>query len=232
MENKTEILLEEAKQKFNGYSTLYSFYLMNLCIKAEAVALLSATIEHAGESFNIEDVASVSLADDYTFRIKPKSASYVFPISKAFQKDHPEFEMEHKMEKDLFDDQEQTVIYYKMPKVNDDRYKVCTDYINARSEAVLAKLDATMAFYTTKITASLSSKGVEQLEMAKSQLQEYYDFYKNYCLKQKDEKIKEVEQAHNEFIAQEQTKAQADLEKSAAENTQASTSFRIGENQE
>ena len=37
-------LIQEAQQKMNGYAMLYYFHLGNLCIKADPMALLSATV--------------------------------------------------------------------------------------------------------------------------------------------------------------------------------------------
>ena len=44
-EKKVTDLFEEAKMKMNGYAMLLNFHLANLCIKADPMALLSASIE-------------------------------------------------------------------------------------------------------------------------------------------------------------------------------------------
>ena len=130
MDNKNiNELLEETKGKLNGFTMLYYFHLCNLCIKADPMALLSATVELNGGELNLEDVADAGMADEYTFVITPRSAEYIFPICKAIKLEHPEFKMEEKQEQNPLTDEQETVIYYTMPEVNEDRRDVCMDYI-------------------------------------------------------------------------------------------------------
>ena len=50
MNNKTiNELFDETKQKMNGHTMLFYFHLSNLCIKADPMALLSATIKIDGK---------------------------------------------------------------------------------------------------------------------------------------------------------------------------------------
>ena len=97
-------LFEEIKGKLNGFAMLYHFHLCNLCIKADPMALLSATVELNGTELNLEDVADAALADDYTFAITPRSAEYIFPICKSIKLEHPEFKMEEKQEQNPLTD--------------------------------------------------------------------------------------------------------------------------------
>ena len=120
-EKKVTDLFEEAKMKMNGYAMLLNFHLANLCIKADPMALLSASVEIDGQSLNLEEVATLNLPDERQFAITPKEPEYLFPICKAIKLEHPEFEMEEKIEQNEITNEEETVIYYTMPIVNEDR---------------------------------------------------------------------------------------------------------------
>lgn len=198
-EKKVTDLFEEAKLKMNGYAMLYHFHLANLCIKADPMALLSATIEIEGKELNLEDVATINLADERTFAITPKEPDYLFPICKAIKLEHPEFEMDQKTERNEITDEEETVIYYTMPTVNEDRRDVCMDYIKVRYETITAKMEVVFSTHTAKIVAKMIGTSAEQLEAVKEKLQEIYDWHMNLCKQFREEKEKEVEEAYQEY---------------------------------
>ena len=73
MNNKTiNELFDETKQKMNGHAMLFYFHLSNLCITADPMALLSATIKIEGKELNLEEVASVAIPNDKQFAITAK----------------------------------------------------------------------------------------------------------------------------------------------------------------
>ena len=49
-------LLSEAKSKMNGYVALMMLRYGNLCVKADAISLLSVTVKMNGQESNIEDL--------------------------------------------------------------------------------------------------------------------------------------------------------------------------------
>jgi ribosome recycling factor len=101
MNNKTiNEIFDETKQKMNGHTMLFYFHLSNLCITADPMALLSATVKIEGQDLNLEDVASVSIPNDKQFSVLPKDKDYLVPITKAIKLEHPEFKLEEKEEKD------------------------------------------------------------------------------------------------------------------------------------
>jgi ribosome recycling factor len=222
-------LIDDAKQKLNGYTMLYFFHLSNLCIKADPMALLSATIEMDNEEYNLEDVADADLPDDYTFSITPKDPSYLFPISKAIKLEHPEFKMEEKIEKDEITQEERTVIYYTMPIVNEDRRDICMDYIQTQYETITAKMEVAFSATTAKVTAKMVGASAENIEAAKDKLKEIYDWYMDTTQKFREDKEKEVEEAYQEYLKLENQQAQQTKEKEAAEGTDTVFSMKLDE---
>lgn len=226
-EKKVTELFEEAKMKMNGYAMLLNFHLANLCIKADPMALLSATIIIEGNEMNLEDVATVSLADERTFAITPKEPDYLFPVCKAIKLEHPEFEMEEKTEKNEITNEEETVIYYTMPTVNEDRRDVCMDYIKVRYEAITAKMEVVFSSHTAKIVSKMVGTSAEQLDAVKEKLQEIYDWHMNLCKQFREEKEKEVEDAYQEYLKTATEKTKQTEEKKAAEGKEAMFSINM-----
>lgn len=222
-------LLEDTKTKMNGYAMLLHFHLANLCIKADPMALLSATIEIDGQNMNLEDVAIVNLPNDKQFAITPKEPDYLFPICKAIKLEHPEFEMEEKIEHNEITNEDETVIYYTMPVVNEDRRDVCMDYINVRCEAVTTKMKAVFSADTAKITAKMMGTSMEQLNAVKDTLNEIYDWHMNLCQKFREDKEAEVEEAYQEYVKKVTEQAQKAEEKKATQGMDTMFSMNLND---
>ena len=71
MRKAIEILIGEMESKLGGYAGLLNYRFLNLCVKAEPVALISVVIkDKEGDTRNIEDVARTMLINKYQFEIK------------------------------------------------------------------------------------------------------------------------------------------------------------------
>lgn len=224
-EQNVNDLFEGMKLKMNGYAMLYYFHLSNLCIKADPMALLSATVEIDDNEYNLEDVATVNIPDEKVFAVTPKEPDFLFPIGKAIKLEHPEFEMEEKTEKNIFTDKEETVIYYTMPTVNEDRRDVCMDYIKVRYDAITAKIDVAHSTHTAKITAKMVGASEENINAAKEKIQEIYDWHMNMCKQFREDKEKEVEEAYQEYLKASAEQAQQAKEQEEAQGKD--TIFRM-----
>ena len=223
-------LIQEAQQKMNGYAMLYYFHLGNLCIKADPMALLSATVEINGNELNLENVARVSLPKEDQFAVIPNEKEYVFPVCKAIKFTHPEFEMEEKIERNQLTDEEETVIYYTMPTVNEDRRDVCMDYIKMKYEAATLNIETVFSMHTAKIMALLTGASVESINMVKENLQEIYDWHTNLCNQLREDKEKEVEEAYQKYLATVTEQQKQTEEQEAAQGTD--TLFTMNMNDE
>lgn len=231
-EKTVNTIYDETKAKLNGFAMLYFYHLSNLCIKADPLALLSVTVEVNGVSHNIEDVAQAGLSDDYTFIVVPKSQEYLFPICKAIKLEHPEFQMEEKVSHNELTGEEEIAVQYVMPLVNEDRRDVCMDYIQSRYDFVLPKMDAVFSAGTAKITAKMIGASAEQLDAVKEKLQEVYNYYKDMCNKFRDDKIQEVEEAFQKYLAEQMEEKKQAEEKQAAEGGQNIFSMNMNDEEE
>lgn len=218
MNNKTiNELFDETKQKMNGHTMLFYFHLSNLCIKADPMALLSATIKIEDKDLNLEDVASVSIPNDNQFAVRAKDTEYIMPITKGIKLEHPEFKLEEKTEKDEITGEDYVVIYYTMPEMNEERHNVCLEYIKANFDATSAKLEAIFSQGSAKVALKMTGASEENIKLAKDTLQEIYDWHTDTLKKLKEDKEKEVEDAYQAFLAGEQEETKASEEKQAAE---------------
>ena len=218
MNNKTiNELFDETKQKMNGHTMLFYFHLSNLCIKADPMALLSATIKIEDKDLNLEDVASVSIPNDNQFAVRAKDTEYIMPITKGIKLEHPEFKLEEKTEKDEITGEDYVVIYYTMPEMNEERHKVCLEYIKANFDATSAKLEDIFSQGSAKVALKMTGASEENIKLAKDTLQEIYDWHTDTLKKLKEDKEKEVEDAYQAYLTSEQAENKASLEKQAAE---------------
>ena len=218
MNNKTiNELFDETKQKMNGHTMLFYFHLSNLCITADPMALLSATIKIEGKELNLEEVASVAIPNDKQFAITAKDKEYVLPITKAIKLEHPEFEIEEKTEKNEITGEDEIVIYYTMPQMNKERHDVCLEYIKAQFDITNTKLEAIFSQGSAKVALKMTGASEENIKLAKDTLQEIYDWHTDTLKKLKEDKEKEVEDAYQAYLTSEQAENKASLEKQAAE---------------
>ena len=218
MNNKTiNELFDETKQKMNGHAMLFYFHLSNLCITADPMALLSATIKIEGKELNLEDVATVSIPNDKQFAVLPKDKEYLAPIIKAIKLEHPEFEIEEKTEKDEITGEDNVVIYYTMPAMKKERHDVCMEYIKAQFDVTNTKLEAIFSYGSSKVALKMNGASEENMQLAKDKLQEIYDWHIGTVKKLKEDKEKEVEDAYQAFQTGEQEESKATEEKQAAE---------------
>jgi ribosome recycling factor len=218
MNNKTiNEIFDETKQKMNGHTMLFYFHLSNLCITADPMALLSATVKIEGQDLNLEDVASVSIPNDKQFSVLPKDKDYLVPITKAIKLEHPEFKLEEKEEKDEITGENNIVIYYTMPEMNQERHDICMELIKADFDATNTKLEAIFSQGSAKVALKMANASEENMQLAKDKLQEIYDWHTDTLKKLKEEKEKEVEEAFQAYQTGEQEESKATEEKQAAE---------------
>ncbi len=231
MSNKKNIneIFDETQQKMNSHTMLFYYRLTQLCITADPMALLSATIKIDGKDLNLEDVATVSLPNDKQFAIQAKDADYILPITKAIKLEHPEFEIEEKTEKDQISGENNVVIYYTVPKMNKDRYDVCMEYIKTQYDITSTKLETIFSTCSTKIAIRMAGASTEQLKLAKDKLQETYDWHTNTIKKLRENKEKEVEEAYQAFLSGEKEENNATAERQAAEGIDTVFSMKMSD---
>jgi len=231
MRRNIEALINEMKSKMSGYAVMLQYRYMNLCVKAEPVALLSFTVtDDEGEESNLEDVASACLANDYQFEIYPHDPKMVFAICKGIKEAHPEFKMDTRTEEsDEESEENQVVIVCTMPDVNKDRHDVLIDGVGTLYDQCKAKLDANHAIFKTRLTPKLVGLSDEDIQEAEDELEKIYKMHDDTCLQYKDEKVKEIEEAYQRYLDKQQQKKDADDERAAARGEDVKMQYRVGQ---
>lgn len=242
MRKSIALLLGEVEGILSGYATLMNFRFMNLCVKAEPSSLLPLTIEYDSERYNIEKVAGVSMPNKKQLQIFPKSPELLYAIGQAIAKTHPEFKQEIVKfepededglleglptgESDEYEDDTQTILL-TMPTVNKDRYDVLNKAIDGLYDETKAKIETYFGAYTERVAAKLSLANPEELDEAKTGLESVRDNHKKLIKEYYENKKKEIEDAYQLYLSEQQVKATAKQEQEAATNKEAGQGFKL-----
>ena len=224
--------LGQLSEQLKGYVGALNYRYMNLCVKAEEASLLPVQVPIEDELKNLEEVAYVGKkdGDDYSLYVIPKFQDDLKDIAKAVLQYHPEFIQE--VEKNTVepgDGSKQEVEYLrlKMPEVNDDRYDVLKQgvdlfYDMCKTDMEKARMEADAQFAAMGI-----DEKPEDMDKLKKGVDETNEMWTKKRDQLHDEKLKEVEDAHNEWIANQQASAKKKQEEDAANNQDAGSSMRM-----
>ena len=230
--------LGQLSEQLKGYVGALNYRYLNLCVKAEEASLLPIQVPIEDEFKNLEDVAYAGkrTGDDYSLYIVPKIQDDMRDIQQAVMKFHPEFIQEVQKEKvnagEDGGEQEVQLLRLKMPEVNDDRYDllkqgVDTFYNMCKAEMEQAKMEADIQFATLSVDES-----PEDIDKLKKGVDETNDMWVKKRDQLRDDKLKEIEEAHNQWLADQQASAQKKQEEHAAHNEEVGSSMRINSEDE
>jgi len=207
MKRETIKEFDKLGEALSTLNAQFAYRLMNLCVKAEPVSLLSIEAMIEGESQHLEKCAKIGLEDEYTFQIFPNYSGDIPVVAQAIFKEHPEFKQEMKtmkvnasVDENKPDEQDVPYIQLTMPEVDDERYDVLKTGVNAIYEANKAQMEAVTAKADAKFAELIvdeSKKDIEQLKEARDkQTKTWYEqrdsIYNN--------KLKEIEEGHNKWL--------------------------------
>jgi len=227
--NKLSQLSEELK----GYVGALNYRYMNLCVKAEEASMLPIKVPIEDELKNIEDVGYVGKKadDDFSIYIVPKIQDDLLDIAKATKVAHPEFIQEIVKETvdpgDGSGNQEVSYLKLTMPEVNDDRRDVLnqsvdTFYKMCKADMEKAKMEADVQF--AALSADISPLEVDNMKQA---VDEVNDMWINKREGIHDDKLKEIEDAYNQWLTHQQTSALKKQEDDAAHNQNVGSSMKM-----
>ena len=230
--------LGQLSEQLKGYVGALNYRYLNLCVKAEEVSLLPIQVPIEDEFKNLEDVAYAGkrTGDDYSLYIVPKIQDDMRDIQQAVMKFHPEFIQEVQKEKvnagEDGGEQEVQLLRLKMPEVNDDRYDllkqgVDTFYNMCKAEMEQVKMEADIQFATLSVDES-----PEDIDKLKKGVDETNDMWVKKRDQLRDDKLKEIEDAHNDWLANKQAADQKKQEDEAAKNQNAGSSMRLNSEDE
>ena len=230
--------LGQLSEQLKGYVGALNYRYLNLCVKAEEVSLLPIQVPIEDEFKNLEDVAYAGkrTGDDYSLYIVPKIQDDMRDIQQAVMKFHPEFIQEVQKEKvnagEDGGEQEVQLLRLKMPEVNDDRYDLLkqganTFYDMCKADMEKARMEADMQFAALGI-----DEKPEDMDKVKKGVDETCDMWTKKRDQLHDEKLKEIEDAHNDWLANKQAADQKKQEDEAAKNQNAGSSMRLNSEDE
>jgi len=190
----------------------FSYRLMNLCVKAEPVSLLSVEAMIEGESQKLEKCAQIGKEDDYSFQIFPNYDGDIPALAKAIFMDHPEFKQELKtMQVDISEDESkpdmQDVYYIQvtMPEVDDNRYDVLKNGVKGLYEENKAQMEAVSAKYDAKLATLLDSESPEDAKKVKEARDKQTKTWYEQRDKIYNDKLQEIEDAHEKWQHQQKS---------------------------
>ena len=214
-------LYEAMEDKLSGYVSIANYRYMNLCVKAEEVSLLSVRVNIEGEEKNIEDVAQVSKKGDYQFVAIPNYSEDLMLLAQGIAMQHPEFKQEFDAENVEVGDGEgnpQTVkvkmLILTMPEVDDDRYDVLKKAVDAAYDECKVDMEAIVSQTKTQITPLLAGEEPADVKRVKDGIDKAEKTWNDRCENFHNEKLKEIEEAHNKWKAKQAEKMLDRIQKS------------------
>ena len=224
--------LSQLSEQLKGYVAAMNYRYLNLCVKAEEASLLPVQVPIEGEMNNLEKVAYAGKRseDEYSLYVIPKYQDDLRDIAKAVKDIHPEFiQIIEKKIVEPGDGSQQEVKYLKLtvPEVNDDRYDVLkqgtdTFYKMCKADMEKAKMEADIQF-----VALCVDEKPEDIDELKKAVDETNDMWIKQRENLHDKKLKEIEDAHNTWLSEQQATAQKKQEDDAAHNQDVSSSMRM-----
>ena len=198
-------IISDLQSRLLGYSTLLGYRYMNLCVKAEPGALLSAVVDIDSIEYPLEKVAAISL-EKFSYHMLPIDKSLVPYICKALLEEHPEFSQE--MDGDT--------IVFTVPPVDKDRKDALEDMVDALYKDCELRMKADFGVSSTKAGIAAVALPEETQKETEEELQKTYDGFVERCAKLKEAKLKEIEEGYARYCEEHQ-KEQEEKEQKAQE---------------
>lgn len=210
----------------NGYVALLALRYANLCVKAEAASLLSVTVPIDNEVLNIENVADVGIPEEGVLAVVPKKSLYLQKIGKSVLMAHPEFKM-NIVQNEKTQDEEDKYLTFTMPQVDKARHDILCDGVDGLQKQCVSKIETVNEQYIAKITAKLINADPETIDKVKDKLKELHDFFSDTCNNLADNKKKEIEDAYQKYVAEQEAKKQELQEEAAAHSEEATQQLKM-----
>ena len=219
-------LLGEAKSKMNGYVALLMLRYGNLCVKADAIAMLSVSVNNNGQESDIEKVADVGTLQDDVFAVIPKEPSLIHEIGKGVMLAHPEFKMDI-VKPENSKEEDDRYLTFTIPEVDKARHDLLNEGVDALNDQCVSKINAVFSQYSVKIAERMKNMDPEAINKVKDILKEVFDFYNDTCKKQTDGTKTEIEDAYQKYVAEKEAKKQEKQEEAAAHSEEVAQRMKM-----
>ena len=217
--------INDTQKKMGAYLSLLDLRYKNLCVKADPVALLPVSIDTGHEKLNIEDVANVSMPNEYQLAIYPTISNYMQDIIRGVFEAHPEFKLDIRdMNEDrknqeagedgpdtselgideTFDEDSEETKYmlYTMPEVNKDRRDFLSNGVSALHKQCVTRLDAEYTAGLKRLKEAEMYSSEEDMEEARGDLKDILEDVKEKADQKLQEKQQEIEEAYRHYYEQ------------------------------
>ena len=218
----------------SGHCARFSYRLMNLCVKAEEVSLLPVEVLIDGDLQRIEECAKIAKKDEYTFMVVPNFEEDLTAVAQGVFLEHPEFiQKVESMTVDGVDEEGKPVssdmpyLLLTMPAVDDDRYKVLKDSAKALYEECKAAMELATAGADVKLPPLMVGESEEDIKRFNKMRDKLEADWNGHREKVYQEKLQEIEDAHNLWMADNVESILDRFEDDAAHNDNAGSSFRL-----
>ncbi len=195
-------------EDLSGHCARFSYRLMNLCVKAEEVSLLPIEVLIEGELEKLEDCCSIGKKDEYSFMIVPNFEEDLVSVCQGVILEHPEFKQDiEAMTIDSVDEEgkptqrEVRYLLVTMPEVDNDRYKVLKNSVDVLYNECKAAMELANAKADIKFTPLLVDESEEDLKILKKERDKLNAQWTEHREKIYHEKLQEIEDAHNMWMA-------------------------------
>lgn len=218
----------------SGHCARFSYRLMNLCVKAEEVSLLPVEVLIDGDLQRIEECSKIAKKDEYSFMVVPDYEEDLPAVAQGVFLEHPEFKQTiESMTVDGVDEEGKPVssdmpyLLLTMPKVDNDRYKVLKDSAKLLYDECKAAMELATAGADVKLPPLMvgeSEEDIKRFNKMRDQLEAEWNGHRE---KVYQEKLQEIEDAHNLWMADNVESILDRFEDDAAHNDNAGSSFRL-----
>ena len=176
---------DQLYEKLKGYVAMLNFRYLNLCIKSEAASLIPVKVMIEGSPKNLEQVASCAKKDDY----------HIWIVIDSFKIQSPDENMEMK-------DHDVRYIELTMPDVNDNRYDALKDAVDIFYQECKTLMEAAIDKAKAEIAILSVGEPEEDIDGMKKVIDKLTQKTEEHRDKLRDQKLKDIEEAHNNWLNQ------------------------------
>lgn len=230
---------DKLAEDLSNFVAMFNFRMKDLCVKAEEVALLSVKVQVEGEMQNLEKCTTIGKKDDYNFMIFPNYDEDMPALQQGLFRAHSEFKQKiESMTVDVLGKDNKTTekearyVLVTMPKVDDDRYDLLKNAVKAMHEECKTQMQNANTRADVKLAELTIGEEKANIDLIKAKRDELNAQWNGKREELYNEKLQEIEDAHNKWLTE---KAERDLQKEeerAARGEEVTYSMRMGQQDE
>ncbi|MFR9650573.1 MAG: hypothetical protein SNG35_00920 [Rikenellaceae bacterium] len=227
MEKKIQHVLDEAQGVMDGLTAVLFYRLANITVEADPLSLLSTTVKVGDNERNIEDVATSSMLDKYSFAFVPKDNEYIGPLIKGLKREHPDFRLEQREQessttsvklseeemeilgitRDEEEPERSMYLVCTMPEMNEERRDTYIDVSIATCETSKKQIDVKKGKFEAVLLKRAIGMPEDQIEEAKGELETICENAIKDCESSKETKLKSIEEAYQFYLSNQEQDA-------------------------